>query len=116
MIFVADINGRTQRRSEIRHQATLVLLLEELFVSHVLADSNVPVFSAELQYLVQKRVIAFLELSFEADSSGLNADLKHSITSEKLIETELFACIFFEDIPVLNKVYQTCVTLNYVAR
>jgi hypothetical protein len=90
-------------------------LLEEFFVSQVLADSDVSVFSAELQDLVQKRVVAFLELSFEAHSSGLHPDLKHSIAAEKLIETELFAGIFFEDVPVLNNVYHACVTLNYVA-
>ena len=81
----------------------------------MLADSNVPVFSAELQDLIQKRVIALLKLSLEANSSGLHPNFKHAVASEKLIEAELFTRIFFEDIPVLNEVYQTDFTLNYVS-
>jgi hypothetical protein len=87
-------------------------LLKEFFVSQVLADSDVPVFSAELQDLIQKRVIAFFKLSFEAYSSGLHPDLKHSVAAEKLIETELFAGILFKDIPVLDQIYQFVVTLK----
>jgi len=81
----------------------------------VLAYSNKAVFSAEVQDFVQKRVVALLKLSLKADSSCLHANLKHSIAGKKLVETKLFACVFFEDIPILNDVYQADFTLNYVA-
>jgi len=48
------------------------------------------------------------------DSSCLHSNLKHSVSGEKLVEPKLFACVFFEDIPILNDVYQADFTLNYV--
>jgi hypothetical protein len=91
------------------------LLSEEFFVSQMLAYSDVSVFSAKIHNLVQKRVISLLELPFEADSSGLDADIKVAVAFEKLIETQLFTGVFFEDIPILNDVNQFCVHLEGLA-
>ena len=96
-------------------QLPCLVLFEEFFVSKMLAYSDVPVLSAELQDFVQKRIVALLKLTLKADSSRLHTNLKHTVTGEKLIETKLFPSIFLEDIPVLNDVYQADFTLNYVA-
>jgi len=82
-------------------------LFEELLVSGCLAYSDVAVFPAEVQDLVQERVVALLKLSLETDSSRLHTNLEHSVAGEKLVETELFSSVFFEDVPVLYYVYQS---------
>ena len=91
------------------------LLSEEFFVSQMLAYSDVAVFPAKIHNLVQKRVIALLKLPFEANPSGLHANLKVAIAFEKLIEPQLSSSVFLEDIPILNNIYQADFTLNYVA-
>jgi hemerythrin superfamily protein len=91
------------------------LLSEEFFVSQVLSDSYVAVLPAKIHNLVQKRVISLLKLTFKADSSRLHANLKHAVAFKKLVETQLSSGVFFEDIPILNDVYQADFTLNYVA-
>ena len=72
-------------------------------------------FPAKIHNLVQKRVISLLKLPFEANPSGLHADFKVAVAFEKLIKTQLSSSVFFEDIPILNDVYQADFTLNYVA-
>jgi hypothetical protein len=88
------------------------LLSEEFFVSQMLAYSDVAVFPAKIHNLVQKRIITLLKLPFEADLSGLHADLKVAVAFEKLIETQLFTGVFLEDIPILNDINQFVFTLK----
>jgi hypothetical protein len=69
-------------------------------------------FSAEAKDLVKQWIIGFLEFFLEAQSSSHNANFNGSIIGKKLVETQLFACIFLEYIPVLNEIYQFAVALN----
>jgi hypothetical protein len=90
-------------------------LLEELVVSHVLADLYIAAFLAEIQNFSQQRIIASRKLLFETDPSGLNSYLDNSIVAKQLVETQFFPSIFLKDIPVLNQIYQLVVTLRYRA-
>jgi len=53
-------------RYSLRHPLSALGLLEEFFVSQLLGDADVAVSSAEIQNLVQQRVVAVLKLTFEA--------------------------------------------------
>jgi len=88
---------------------------EEFFVSEFAANSDVAVSSAEVEDFVELRIVAGRILFFEAYSSSLYADFKHSIICEELVETKLLPSVFFEDIPLLNNIYQVYFTLNCVA-
>ena len=100
------LDGERKLGVQLVSHASPLFLLEEVFVSQMLAYSDVAVFSAKIHNLVHKRVISLLELSFEADSSGLHANFKVAIAFKKLIETQLSSGIFLEDIPILNDVNQ----------
>ncbi len=90
----------------------LRFLLEELVVSHVFADLDVAAFFAEIQDFGKQRVIASRELFLEADPSSLNSYLNDSVTAKELVEAQFFSSVFFEDLPVLNDIYQFVVTLH----
>jgi len=100
-------------RSLFQNAAHFYRLLEEILVSHGFADLNVPVLLAEIKNLQQIRVVANLELPFVANSPCLNSNFKGSITAKELIKPKLLPSIFLKDIPVLDKIYQFYVTLNY---
>jgi len=91
------------------------LLLEEFFVSQFLANPDLPVAPAEILDLHEFSVVRSVKHPDEADLARLHADLDFAVVLQELVEPELLAGIFFEDLPVLNNIDQTDFTLNYVA-
>ncbi len=81
-------------------------LFEEVFVSDVLGYLDEVAFLAEIPDSKKQLVVAILELLSKADFSCLYADLIFSVAFKNLEEAELFACVFFEDVPVLNEINQ----------
>ncbi len=90
----------------------LPLLLEEVFVSNVLAYLDETAFLAKIPDPKKQRIIALLKLPSETNLTGLYANFIFASAFQKLEETELFAGVFLEDIPLLNDVYQTVFTLK----
>jgi hypothetical protein len=72
------------------------------------AYSDVTLPSAKIKNLIVQRIIAVLEFFDESDSSSLDSNLGCFIACQYLVESKFSACIFFEDIPVLNYVNQSC--------
>ena len=62
-------------------------LLEELVVTHVLADLDKAAFLAEIQDLYQEWVVALIKLFLKANPARLYPNFDDSIVAKELIET-----------------------------
>jgi hypothetical protein len=90
----------------------LVVLSEEFFVSQFLEDLDVLVAPAEILDLHEFSIVRSVKHPDEAGPARLHADFGFAVVLQKLVEPELLAGVFLEDLPVLNNIHQTLFTLK----